>query len=160
MGIRFCDSREMFVPMKKDGTSGEGRPLVIDRERAYLARVGFALGLLCSGGLGLQRVLGLLHQTVKGNLVTNREIAEDLAVEHDVRGCEAFNESAVGHAGSAASGIESHDPKTAIIGLLLLAIDIRVLPRVLNGFFRVAEELGLISEIAAGVFQNFLMPLT
>jgi len=33
------------------------------------------------------------------------------------------------------------------------------LPSVLDGFFRVAEELGFIAEIATGVFQDFLMPL-
>src|SRR5207244_3818390 len=43
--------------------------------------------------------------------------------------------------------------------LLFFAVNVGVLPGVLDGFFRVAEELGFVAEIAFGVFQDFLVPL-
>ena len=127
------------------------------RARAGLA---LSLGLLRGGGLGLQRVLDLFDQCVKGSLVANRQIAQYLAVELDVGGFEALDEAAVADAGVAASGVQTNDPETAEIALLLPASGIRVLPRVLNGFLRVAKELGLIAEVAFGVLQDFLATLT
>jgi len=95
----------------------------------------------------------------EGDFVTDREIAQDLAVELDVGGVKTFDEAAVGDAVITASSVEAHDPKTAAIRLLLLAVDVGVLPGMLDSFFRVAEELGFIAEIALGVFQDFLVSL-
>jgi hypothetical protein len=98
------------------------------------------------GGLGLQRVLGLFDQGIKGHLVANRDIGQDLAVQFDVRGLEAFDEAAVADAGVAAGGVETDDPQAAEFTLLFLAIAVGVLPRVLDGFFRVAKSLDLLPK--------------
>ena len=89
----------------------------------------------------------------------NGDVGQDLAVQFDVRGLEALDEAAVADAGVAAGGVETDDPQAAEFTLLLLAIAIGVLPRVLDGFFRVAIELGFDAEISLGVFQDFLAPL-
>ena len=130
------------------------------RQRASLAGSRwFCSGLLRCGGLRLQRVLGGFDQAGKGDFVTNREITQDLAVERDVRGVEALDEAAVGDAVVTAGGVETHDPEATTVGLLLLAGRVGVLPGVLDSFFRVAEELGFIAELALGVFQHFLAAL-
>jgi hypothetical protein len=112
---------------------------------------------LGGGGLGLQGGLGLFDQARKRRGVGNRDLGELATVELDVGGLEAFDEAAVADAGLAAGGVQTHDPKATHVGLLLLAIDVGVLPGMLDSFFRVAEELGLAAEIAFGVFQHFLV---
>src|SRR5206468_12492148 len=73
------------------------------------ARVGTDSGLLRCRGLGLQRVLGLLHQAGKSDLIANREIAQDLAVERDVRGVQPFDEAAVAQDRKSTRLNSSHD---------------------------------------------------
>ena len=123
------------------------------------ARLAFWLGLLRCGGLGLQRVLGCLDQARKSGFGADREVAEGLAVERNVRGVEALDEAAVRDAVRTEGRVEAHDPETAEFTLLLLAIAVGVLPRVLDGFLRVAKELRFAAEIALGVFQRLFVPL-
>ena len=147
------------VKTKKDGTPDEARPSKIEKGgEPTRARASKNLGLRCRG-FGLQRVLGLFDQAIKGDLVTDGEVGKDLAIERDTGGLQAFDESAVANACVAASGVQTNDPKRAKLALLLATVTIGVLPSVLNGFFRVAEELGFITEIASGVFQYFLAAL-
>ena len=144
---------------KKRTGLGEARPWKFDQNAAHSGRVRCALRGLGGSGLGLQSGLDRFDQAGEGDFVTDREIAQDLAVELDVGGVETFDEAAIGDAVATASSVEAHDPKTAAIGLLLLARDVGVLPGMLDGFFRIAEELGFVAEIALGVFQDFLVSL-
>ena len=92
-------------------------------------------------GLGLQRILGALDQTAESGRVGDRNLGELATVELDVSGLETLDEAAVTDTGFTAGGIQTHDPKTAHVGLLLLAIDVGVLPGVLDRFLGVAEQL-------------------
>src|SRR5438105_3347248 len=117
-------------------------------------RLGFG-----GGSLRLQRVLGFLDQAGKRHAVGDRDLGELAAVQLDVGGLEPLDEAAVAHASLAAGGVQAHDPKAAHVGLLFLAVDIGVLPGMLDRFLGIAEQLGFVAEIALGVFQDFLVSL-
>src|SRR5687767_4614780 len=89
----------------------------------------------------------------------NRKIAQHLPVEIDLCGSEAFDEAAVTDARVAAGGVEPDNPETAKVALLFAPGGVGVLPGMLDSFLRVTEELGLVAEIALGVFQHFLAAL-
>ena len=110
-------------------------------------------------GLGLQRVLGLFDQGIKGHLIADGDVGQHLAVEADIGGLETLDEAAVADAGTAAGGVQADDPQSADLALLLLAIAVGVLPGVLDSVFGVAEELLLIAEVALGVLQDLLAAL-
>jgi len=153
---------------KKDGASKmrpvlrEGGPSVRTGRALGASRAGSRyqeLGFRGSGGLGLQRGFHLGDDAGKGDFVTDREIRQNLAVHLDVRGVEAFDETAVADVLGAAGGVQTDDPETTAVGLLLLAGGVSILPGVLDSVFGVAEELRLVAEIATSVFQRFLMTL-
>ena len=71
-------------------------------------------------GLGLQRVLGLFDQGIKGHLIADGDVGQHLAVEADIGGLETLDEAAVADAGTAAGGVQADDPQSADLALLLL----------------------------------------
>ncbi len=119
--------------------------------RVYLGCLG-GLG----GGLGLQRVLGFGDQAGKGDLVADGEVGQDLAVELDVGGVQTLDEAAVADAVGARGGVQTNDPDGAEVALLLAAGTEGVEPGVMDGFFRVAEELGFVTEVTFGVTEDLL----
>src|ERR1700712_4066696 len=76
---------------------------------------------------------GLIHQSLEGAGLVRGEIGEDLAVDLDARLGEPADKSAVGDAVFAAAGIDALDPKRAEVTLLLLAADVVVLQRAIDG---------------------------
>ena len=115
---------------------------------------------LSGAGLGLQGGLRLFDQAAKSNGVGDRNFRKLTTIELNISGLEAFNKAAVAHTRLAAGSIETHDPKATHVGLLLLAIDVSVLPSVLHRLLGVAKQLGFVTEIAFGVFQDFFATLT
>src|ERR1700712_2574115 len=76
---------------------------------------------------------GLIHQSLEGAGLVRGEIGEDLAVDLDARLGEPADKSAVGDAVFAAAGVDALNPKRAEVTLLLLAADVVVLQRAIDG---------------------------
>src|SRR5207237_9513484 len=93
------------------------------------------LSLGCFRGLrslGLQRVLGGADQFVKGGGIGRGEVSEDLAIQTDLRGFQTSHETAVSHASSTGSGVNSDLPKRPIVALFGLAIAKGILPAMIE----------------------------
>src|SRR5688500_18431266 len=113
-------------PKKKDGIPRLRDPSFLKGNREASppgARVEFDSGFLRGGfrsaDLFHQRVLGLFDQRVECDLIANGQIAQDFAIELNIRRLEPFDEATVADASVAAGGIEADDPQTAEIALLL-----------------------------------------
>src|SRR5437762_10970452 len=102
----------------------------------------------------------LIHQSLEGRGLVNREVREHLAVDLDPRFGEPADKSTVGEAVLAHRRIDPLNPKGAEIPLLQLAADVVVLQRAVHrGVCRgdvvlaaAAKALGLLQDLlAAGV---------
>ncbi len=124
-----------------------------------LALGGVSLGLSGGASLDLQSRLRLLDQTAKSNGVGDRNFRKLTTIELDISRLETLNKATVAHSRLATGSIETHNPKATHVSLLFLAINVSVLPSVLDRFFSVAKQLGFIAEIAFGVFQDFFAAL-
>ncbi len=132
--------------------------------RDYFGREGFlslrALCVLCGqssgrffrfeGGADLGDDLG------KGRLVLDGDVGEDLAVEADVRGLEALDETAVGEPGGTHGGVETGDPQSAEIALAGLPVAVGPVFPLHLGIFRVAEEFGTAATVSLGRIDDAL----
>ena len=74
--------------------------------------------------LVLERGFHLLDDAGECDFIGDREIGEDLAIETDVGGLEAFGETAVGQALRADGGVQALDPEITESALARLAIAI------------------------------------
>ena len=102
----------------------------------------------------------LIHQSLEGGGLVDGEVGKHLAVDLDTGAGEPADKSAVGHAMFAASRVDALDPEGAEIPLALLAADIIVLQRLIDGgigggdivLAAAAHALGLLEDLlAAGV---------
>src|SRR3569833_2463666 len=112
---------------------------------------------ISGGALGFRR---LIHQSLERSGLVDRQIGEDLAVDHDPGAGEPGDKSAVGQAMLAHGGVDALDPERAEVTLALLAADIVVLQRLVGcGIGRgdvvlaaAPHALGLLEDLlAAGV---------
>src|ERR1700749_4266758 len=74
----------------------------------------------------------LIHQSLESSGLVDRQIGEDLAVDHDPGAGEPGDKSAVGQAMLAHGGVDALDPESAEVTLALLAADIVVLQRLID----------------------------
>src|SRR3974390_2645143 len=97
---------------------------------------------LCQGGGGLvfERGLGSVDDFAKRGGIGGGDVGDDLAVEGDFRGLEAFHKSAVGQASFADGGIDARLPEVAEGALFGAAIAVGVLPAMVNGVGGVAVK--------------------
>src|SRR5262245_20774885 len=113
------------------------------------------------GNFGLLRVergLGLVEDGLETGLVFHREIGEDLAIEFDSGGFEAFHEAAVGQAESTGSRIDTELPKHAEIAFAVLPVAIGVNAGFHDRILGVTEELGTTAAEALGFLDDLLAP--
>src|ERR1043165_5683321 len=88
-------------------------------------------------GLSLSR---LIHQSLERGGLVDRQIGQDLAVDHDPGAGEPGDKSAVGEAMFTHGGVDALDPPGAEVTLLLLAADIIVLQRAISRGIRSEEH--------------------
>src|SRR5450756_234857 len=98
------------------------------------------LNFLRFHAFGLERVLGDFHQVSKRGGIGGGEVGEDLAVERDFRGLEAFNKTAVGDAGGAGGGVDAHLPEITEGAFLDATVAVGILPGMINGVGGVAVK--------------------
>src|ERR1700709_121271 len=91
-------------------------------------------GVPAPKGLELLR-LGGANDLGERRGVDDRELAQDLAIEADVRVLEAVDEAGVARAVDASAGVDAGDPKTAEVALLEAAMGVGVNPRLHHHFF-------------------------
>ena len=111
---------------------------------------GLSLG---RSGLRLERVLSELDDFAKRGGVRGGEVGEDLAVQFDLRGLQALDEAAVGHANGADGGVDTGLPEITEGALLGLAVAEGVLPAVIKGVGGVTVELGALEAKTFGGAQ-------
>jgi hypothetical protein len=110
----------------------------------------------CGSGLGSGFAL-LLFETGfcrsddgrKGFGVMHGEVGEDLAIDFDASGIEAFDEAGVGQVFGPGRSTDALDPETTELSFPLLAVTVFVFLRFADGVLGVAEELR--AESAKGV---------
>src|SRR5262249_35828443 len=86
--------------------------------------------------------------------VGDREIAQHLAVEADLRLLQAVHQARVRRAVRARGGVDARDPQAAEVALLALAVRVRVNPRLANDFLCVREEARAGAVEAGRVLEN------
>src|SRR4051812_42219709 len=89
-------------------------------------------GILLRARFGLQSSLRQLDQFLKRCSILRRDVSDDFAVEAALGGFEAFHETAVSHAGSAAGGVDAHLPERTERALLGFAITVGILHTVVE----------------------------
>src|SRR5690348_8119268 len=75
----------------------------------------------------------LIHQSLEGGGLVDGDVGKHLAVDLDTGAGEPADKSAVGHTMLAAGRVDALDPERAKIPLTLLAADIIVLQRLIDG---------------------------
>src|SRR4051812_36486397 len=103
-------------------------------------RPAFLAGIDPSRSGRAERRLGLADHLGERRRLVDRELAELLAVEADVRLLQAGDQAVVGHAEGARRDVDARDPHLAVLALLALAADEGLLLRSLDRFDRDAEE--------------------
>jgi len=127
----------------------EKRATIAGRPRRIIYSMRLSLGQN-GAGLVLQRVLGDVDDFEERGVVGRSEIRNDLAVEFALGGNQAFDETAVGDAGGAGSGVDTRLPEVTIDALLRAAIAVGVLAAVIHGVRRVAVKFGALKAEALG----------
>jgi len=94
------------------------------------------------------------NNRVERNGIVDRELAEILAVDDDVRLLQTRNEAAVSDAERAASSVNTNDPKLAEFGFAIPAVFVSVAVSAVDSVFCMAEATGFQPEIAFRLFQN------
>src|SRR6185436_10667376 len=90
-----------------------------------------------------ERGLRLRGDRGKRRRLRGGEIGEHLPIERAARGFQPANELRVGEPLLARGGVDAHYPETAVLALLVLAADVRVLERGVDRLFGGAIELAL-----------------
>src|SRR5439155_1631401 len=67
----------------------------------------------------------LVHERVEALRIVDRDLAELLAVEHDLRLLQAVDELRVAHAAHASRRVDAHDPQAPVHALLRVAVALR-----------------------------------
>ncbi len=98
----------------------------------------------------------LFHQSRERGGLGNGEIGQDLAIHLDARFRQPVDKSAVGDAVEAAGGIDALDPEGAEIPLLLLAADIGVLERTVDGRVGAGDRVLAAAIKALGLLEDLL----
>src|SRR4051812_28664243 len=107
----------------------------------------------------VQRGARLVCERRKRRRIVDRQIREDLSVHFDAGELEAVHERVVVHVVLMRARIDAHDPQTAEITLLVLAIAVRVLPAALDGFLRGTPQLAAGAEGTARSLHDLLFAL-
>ena len=106
--------------------------------------------MLYSALSGLERLVGDGAELVKGIHIGNGQIREDLAVDLNTGELKAVDELGVVGAADPGAGVNTGDPKAAILTLLELPADVSVGEGLHNLLARSAIELGLGAPITLG----------
>ena len=99
--------------------------------------------LLPESGLG-----DFLHQGLKFGRSSDRQVSENLAVETDIGFLQAIHKGAVVDIQRTAGGVDTNDPQLTILLFFLLAADIAVRQRFIDGIISG-------TDITAGVTGRF-----
>ena len=101
-------------------------------------------------------LLHLLHDGLEGLGIVHGQVGEHLAVDLDTRLGEFAHEDAVTHALQTSSSIDTLNPQTAEIALLVAAVTIGIGQTLLPGVLCYCPNILAGSKVAAGKLQNSL----
>src|SRR6185437_13142035 len=104
----------------------------------------------------LQCCLGLLGESGKAGGVVGGDVGKDLAVQTVAGQLEAVDEGRVAHAVDAAGRVDTDDPESAVLPLLLLAAGVREHESALDGLLRCLIELGFCEEVTTRALEDLL----
>jgi len=129
------------------------------RERCFFVmRAGEALrlggGLFAGGLCGGKRVLGRDGEGGEAGGVVGGDVGEDLAIEGVAGELETVDEGRVAHAVEAAGGVDTDDPESAILALLLLTAGVGEHESALDGLLCCLIELGFREEVTTRALQD------
>src|SRR5882672_3596609 len=112
------------------------------------------------GGLGFgQRLLGRLDQLIEGLGLRERELREGLPVQFDLGPAESVHKSVIRNPAQVAGRVDADDPHPAVVALLVLAAEVRVLAGAHDGFLAGAEQLAPARAESLRALQDLLVAL-
>src|SRR5579872_311865 len=109
-------------------------------------------GGLCRG----QRLLGRLDQLVEGLGLRERQLRQGLPVQLDLGHAETVDKSVIRNPSKVAGGVDADDPHPAVVPLLVLAAEVRVLAGAHDGFAARAVELAPAGAKSLRALQDLL----
>lgn len=104
----------------------------------------------------LSGVFHLVNDGLEGSGVVEGEVGEHLAVDLDTSLMDEAHELAVGEILHAGSGVDTLNPESAEVALLVLAVAVGVGKTLFPGVLGYGPHIAAATEVSAGEFEDFL----